>query len=361
MSSTRQRIEFCKSSDGTRIAVARMGNGPVLVRAPHFFTHLDYEPTSAVWGPWLAELSRENTLIRYDGRGCGLSDRNCRDFSPEAALADLEAVVAAAGIDRFSLLGCSQGAATCIAYAAAYPERVRRLVFYGAYARGALKRDPTPEQVVETEIQANIIRLGWGRENPAYRQVMTSLFIPDSTPEHVASFNELERVSAHPATAASVFAALNRIDVTAMAGQVNCPALVVHTKGDARVPFDEGRILAGLIPGAIFLPLESRNHIVLGHEPAFRECFARIREFLRAGLDEGVADACGFTSRESEIVELLAHGLDNWQIAARLSLSEKTVRNNACRIFDKLGVHTRALAIVKARQAGFAARPLVED
>lgn len=361
MTSTRQRIGFCTSADGTRIAYARMGNGPTLVRAPHFFTHIDYEPGSTVWGPWLAELSRENTLIRYDGRGCGLSDRNCRNFSPQTLLEDLEAVIAAAGVERFSLLGSSQGAATCVAYAVAHPERVRRIVFYGAYARGALMRDPTPEQVAEIEMQANIIRLGWGRENPAYRQVMTSLFIPDSNPDQVASFNELERVSAQPETAASVFAALNQVDVSEIAGQIRCPTLVLHSKGDARIPFDEGRILAGLIPGAIFLPLESRNHIVLEHEPAFRECFGRIREFLRTGEGNAMPDGIGLTEREREIVELIAHGLDNWQIAARLSLSEKTVRNNASRIFEKLGVHTRAQAIVKARQAGFAAGPLADD
>lgn len=354
----RQHIGFCASRDGVRIAYAKLGKGPPLVRAAHFLTHLDHDLGSPVWRPWLDELSRNNTLVRYDGRGCGLSDRTCADLSLEAAVADLEAVVDAAGIEKFALLGCSQGSAISIAYAAAHPDRVERLILYGGYARGPMKRNPSPEQIEEGKMLVDLIRLGWGRENPAFRQVFTSLFLPEGTPEQVSQFNALERLSASPEMAATIVSSFGQLEVTALAGRIRCPTLVLHTEGDARVPFEEGRLLASLIPGSRFAMLQSRNHILLGQEPAFRTCFTYIHDFLTEGVKSKARGFPELTDREIEILELLAHGLDNWQIAARMSLSEKTVRNNASRIFDKIGVHTRAQAIVKARQAGLAAIPL---
>lgn len=204
----------------------------------------------------------------------------------------------------------------------------------------------------------DLIRLGWGRENPAFRQVFTSLFLPDGTPEQVLMFNELEHLSTTPEMAARIVSSFGQIDVSALAREIRCPTLVLHSEGDARVPYEEGRLLAGLISGARFATLHSRNHILLAQEPAFRICFDYIHDFLGRASGQESEGFSGLTSREREILELLAHGLDNWQIAARLSLSEKTVRNNTSRIFDKLGVHTRAQTIVKARQAGFAASPL---
>jgi pimeloyl-ACP methyl ester carboxylesterase/DNA-binding CsgD family transcriptional regulator len=358
MPALRQHISFCQSADGTRIAFAKLGSGPPLVRAAHFLTHLEHDLASPVWRPWLDELSRDHTLVRYDGRGCGLSDRECQDLSLEAALSDLDAVVNATGVEKCSLLGCSQGSAVSIAYAAAHPDRVERLVLYGGYARGLMKRNPSVEQVEEGRMLIDLIRLGWGRENPAFRQVFTSLFLPDGTPEQVLMFNELEHLSTTPEMAARIVSSFGQIDVSALAREIRCPTLVLHSEGDARVPYEEGRLLAGLISGARFATLHSRNHILLAQEPAFRICFDYIHDFLGRASGQESEGFSGLTSREREILELLAHGLDNWQIAARLSLSEKTVRNNTSRIFDKLGVHTRAQTIVKARQAGFAASPL---
>jgi pimeloyl-ACP methyl ester carboxylesterase/DNA-binding CsgD family transcriptional regulator len=330
------------------------------VRAAHFLTHLEFDLDSPVWAPWLVELSRERMLVRYDGRGCGLSDRTAAELSLDAFVADLEAVVDAAGVDRFALLGCSQGCAVSIAYAARHPERVSSLVLLGGYARGLMRRDPTPEQVKEARLMLELVELGWGRDNPAFRQVYTSLFIPEGTPEQVRWFNELERLSTSPEHAARVFAAFGQIDASALAGEVRCPTLVLHARGDARVPFEEGRFIAGLIPGARFVPLDSRNHVLLAHEPAFAHCFGEIRSFLREQEPHG-GGAGAFptlTSRERELVELLAHGLDNLQIAARLGLTEKTVRNKVSAVFDKLDAPTRAQVIVRAREAGFGRAPL---
>jgi pimeloyl-ACP methyl ester carboxylesterase len=360
MPELKQSIRFCTSRDGVRIAYATMGKGPPLVRAAHHLTHLEFEPRTSVWRPWLVEYSRHHTLVRYDQRGCGLSDRDVNEFSLDALVADLEAVVDAVGLDRFPLFGASQGGAIAIAYAARHPERVSRLVIHGGYARGALKRVPTPEQLAEAKVLVDLVRLGWGRENPAYRQVFTSLMIPDSTAEEAASFNELERTSASPESAAKLLTSFGPIDVTSLAPGVRCPTLVTHARNDARVPFEEGRLIASLIPGARFVPLDGRNHVLLEREPAFRQLFGEVHAFLAAGetAERRSASFPDLTPREREILELVAHGLDNEAIASRLALSEKTVRNNITRIFDKLGVPTRAQAIVRAREAGFAEAPL---
>ena len=360
MHELKQTIRFCQSGDGVRIAYATLGKGPPLVRAAHFLTHLEFELRTPVWRPWLVEYTRDRTLVRYDQRGCGLSDREVESLTLDAMVADLEAVVDAAGLDRFPLFGASQGGAVAIAYATRHPDRVSRLVIHGGYARGLLMRHPTPDQIKEAQMMVELIRLGWGRENPAYRQVFTSLMIPDSTPGEAASFNELERTSTSPEMSARLVAAFGPIDVTSLAPRVRCPTLVLHVRNDARVPFEEGRLIASLVPGARFVPLEGRNHVLLEREPAFKQLFAELRAFLAAGEAPERRSAAfpDLTPREREILELVAHGLDNDAIAARLGLSEKTVRNNITRIFDKLGVATRAQAIVRARDAGFAAAPL---
>ena len=360
MGDLRQTIRFCATQDGARIAYARIGAGPPLVRAAHFLTHLEFDLQSPVWRPWLAELSRGRTLLRYDGRGCGLSDRTAAVPALETWVDDLAAVVDAAKLPRFALFGCSQGAAVSIAYAARHPERVSCLVLLGGYARGLRRRDPTPEQAREGRLLVDLIEVGWGRDTPAFRQVFTSLFIPEGTPEQVGWFNELQRLSTSAAHAARTIEAFGDIDVSDLAGRVACPTLVLHARGDARVPFEEGRFLAGRIPGARFVPLESRNHILLEHEPAFAACFAEIGAFLHehdASSPLGGAFG-GLTRGERELLDLLARGLDNLQIAAHLGLREKTVRNKVSAVFAKLEVASRAQAIVRAREAGFGAKPL---
>jgi pimeloyl-ACP methyl ester carboxylesterase/DNA-binding CsgD family transcriptional regulator len=352
----RQQIRFCTARDGVTLAFATMGKGPPIVRAAHFLTHIEHDLASPVWRPWLRELSSDNTLVRYDGRGCGLSDREVGDLSLDAMVADLETVVASASLERFALFGCSQGAAITIAYAARHPERVTHLVIWGGYARGVMKRDPTPEQIKEAQMLVELVELGWGRENPAFRQTFTSLFIPDGTTEEVNWFNELERLSAPPSMAARIIRSFGPLDVTADAAHVACPTLVLHARGDARVPFEEGWLVASLIPGARFVPIEGRNHALLEHDPAFSRLFSELHDFLGGTNGTVFPD---LTHREREILELVAHGLDNLQVAARLGLSEKTIRNNITQIFVKLAVDTRARAIVRAREAGLARSPLV--
>lgn len=353
MASPRQQIRFCTAPDGVRLAYAVSGKGPPLLRTASFINHLDFDWDSPVWRHWLSELSASHELVRYDARACGLSDREVPEISFEAWLRDMEAVVDAAGLKTFAILGASQGAPLAVAYAVRHPERVTHLVLYGGYARGRLQWD-SPQAREEAETMPRLAEMGWGKDNAAFRQFFTTQFIPGGTPQQHAWFNELERVSVSPANAARFMRVTNELDITALAKQVACPALVLHADRDARVPFEEGRRLASLIPGARFVPLASANHVLLEDEPAWRHWLEEVRAFL-PGSDPGggAATFAQLTPRERELVGLIARGRDNAQIAAHLGLSEKTVRNHITSIFAKLEVENRSQAIVLAREAGF--------
>ena len=349
-----QQIRFCKSFDATRIAYTVTGSGEPVVRAPHWLTHLEYEFLSPVWRPWIEAFSRRCTLLRMDERACGLSDWDPPEVSFEAWVRDLEAVVDAAGFERFTLFGHSQGASIAIEYAVRHPERVSRLVILGGYAYGAMKRQGAgPERIAELEAQLKLVEAGWGREEATYRQMFAMSFMPNATMEQVNSLAELQRRSASPANAARIIQAFFNIDVEHRAPLVACEALLLHARGDRRAPFEEGRLLASLIPDARLVPLETENHVLLEQEPAFRQFFEELEAFLpRSAAAEAAKAFAGLTGREAQILERIAQGLDNAQIAAHLGMSEKTVRNHITRVFDKIGVENRAQAIVRARERG---------
>ncbi len=351
-----QQIRFCTTPDGVQIAYALAGEGPPLVRVLNWMTHLEFDWNSPVWRHWSNELARDHTLVRYDGRGCGLSDWEADEFSLAAWVQDLETVVDALGFQRFPLLGLCRGAAIAVAYAAKHPERVSRLILYGGYARGRFKRGG-PEQAEKARMLLKLVELGWGQDNPAFRQVYTTLFIPDGTAEQVQWFNDLQRISTAPQIAAQMQAAAYELDVSDLARRVRVPTLVLHAQGDALIPFAEGRSLATLIPGAQFVPLDSRNHILLEHEPAWQQFLSEIRRFLASSAPKTSAlsqeqHLAELSSRERAVLDLIAQGLDNGQIAERLVISPKTVRNHITSIFSKLQVSNRAQAIVLARDAG---------
>ena len=303
---TDQQIRFCTSSDGVGIAYATIGSGPPLVKAANWLSHLEVDGKSPVWRHWIRELSRHNTLVRYDERGCGLSDWNVEDFSLEAWVRDLEAVVDALQLERFPLLGISQGGSIAIAYATRHPERVSHLILYGSYVRGVSHRELSDQDRDERELLLRLIRVGWGKDHPAFRQVFTSLFIPDGTTEQMQWFNELQRVSATPETAARMCAGFFELDVRALAPQVRAPTLVLHGTGDMRVPFAEGRLVASLIPGARFVPIESRNHLILESEPGWPRFVGEVRSFLGIPLDAAEVSE----SRRHRIQALFDKALD---------------------------------------------------
>ena len=272
-----QVVRFCSASDGVSIAYATMGEGPPLLKAPNWLTHLEYEHESPVWRHWWQALARDHKLIRFDQRGSGLSDRDVEDLSLEAWVRDLEAVADAIGEERFDLLGISQGGAVAIEYAIRHPERVRRMVIYGAYTQGRLARG---ESVAMFEATLTLMRAGWGRDNPAYRQIFTSQFMPEATTEQMNWFNELQRISTSGETAARIQMIGSGIDVVGRLPLVTVPTLVLHAIGDERVPFSEGRKIASLIPNARLVSLDSRNHLTLGDEPAWQKLIAEVRGFL---------------------------------------------------------------------------------
>jgi pimeloyl-ACP methyl ester carboxylesterase/AraC-like DNA-binding protein len=276
----RQQVRYCRARDGTRLAWSSVGAGFPLVKTANWLNHLEFDWESPVWRHWLRELTRRNCLIRYDERGNGLSDWNTPELTFESFVEDLEAVVDAAGLDRFDLLGISQGAPVAIAYSLRNPGRVRRMVLLGGYSRGWALR-LKGEDLARREAMVTLTQTGWGSDNPAYRQMFTSLYIPGGTPEQLGWWNELQKVTTTPANAVRLQRVLATIDVTELLGRVAVPTLVAHARGDHVISFEAGKELAAGIPGSRFLELDSANHVLLEHEPAWRHFLAEMRRFLR--------------------------------------------------------------------------------
>lgn len=328
------------------------GKGFPLVKAANWNTDLEIEKNGLVWRHWIAEFSRRHTFVRYDALGCGLSDRDVKDLSFDRWVDDLAAVVDSLALKQFALLGVCGGAAYAIAYAARHPERVTHLLLHGGFARGALKRANCRQQRELSESLTKIVEFGWGQPDLAFRQLFTTQFIPDANQEQQRSFDELLKGASSPENAVTRLRIMNEIDIASLARQVKCPTLVSHSSGDSRVPVEEGRLLAGLIPGARFVVIRSRNHILLEHEPGWQQWLAEARAFLPPD-QLGDDPLFQLTRREGEVLELIARGRSNTEIAARLTLSTKTIKNHITSIFSKLGVDSRAQAIVRARDAGF--------
>ena len=277
---SRQEVRFCTASDGVRIAYALAGQGLPLVKAANWLNHLEYDWQSPIWSHLLQALASDYQLIRYDERGNGLSDWDVDDISFDAFVRDLESTVDATGLERFALLGISQGCAVSIAYAIRHPERVSHLVLYGGYSRGRCMRGSTAE-IEKTKATLTLMRLGWGQENPAFRHIFTSLFIPGGSVEQMKWFDDLQRVTTSAENAVRIRGAMDNIDVSDLLERVTVPTLVVHCHGDAVVPFEEGRLMAAGISGARFVALESCNHLILSGEPASGQFLEAIRSFLK--------------------------------------------------------------------------------
>src|ERR1044071_1099394 len=294
-----QRIRYLRTADGVQLAWAEAGTGQTLIKAANWMTHLEYEWESPVWRHWIRFFSDHFHYIRHDERGCGMTDWNVGDLSFERWVEDLEALVGVVDPQEpFALLGISQGAATCIAYAVQHPERVSKLLLCGGYARGTFQRgDPDKERLYRALI--DMTRLGWGKDNPAFRQVFTSRFIPGGTDEQVGWFNELCHKTTSPDIAAELLETRATINVVDLLSQIRAPTLILHTREDDVIPIAEGPIPAAAIPNAQFVELDSKNHILLESEPAWERFCSEVLEFMdvqkAAGQDSAFAS---LTARE---------------------------------------------------------------
>lgn len=347
-------VRYFESFDGVRIAYAISGDGPPLVLLPSWLTHLDFQRRSIAWGPLLKALSGRFRLVRYDPRGCGLSDRSPRDLSLTAWVRDLDALIAHLDLSDFSVVAACQGGAVAIEYAARNPGKVSNLVLFGTYARGRDKRGDIPLEQDKARVMLEMIRVGWGADDHAFATAFAKQFQPDGGEDHLKSWCELQRRAATPAEAVALTKIMFGIDIRTALTIIGCSTLVVHASRDAVVPVEEGRLLAKTIPNARYLELDSPNHFLREGEPAWQQFTEALYDFLPKRRKED-AIWTQLTSRERDVLEPLAGGLDNHQIADILGISEKTVRNHVSSIFATLGVTNRSRLIVAAREAGFGA------
>jgi pimeloyl-ACP methyl ester carboxylesterase/DNA-binding CsgD family transcriptional regulator len=351
-----QNIRFCTSADGVKLAYAVSGEGPPLVMSATWLNHLEHQWRSLSWQPWLEAFSREHKLLRYDARGCGLSDRNAEDLSFEAWVRDFECVIEAAAFPRFDLLAKCWGGPIAIEYAARHPERVNRLILYGTNALGRLRWNDSPNEAERAQVLLDLTRLGWGQENHAFLQVWASYFQPGGTFENLRLWSDQQCLATSAETAVRLMRNGWNVDVREAARKIKCPVLILHSERDVVVPIDQGRLLASLIPDCRFVQLDSENHMPLADEPAWPRLVAEVQTFLNEPAERTVSRNAlplgELTPRERAVLEGIAAGQNNAEIAASLELSEKTVRNHITRVFDKISVEHRYEAIVRAREAG---------
>lgn len=275
-----QQVQFCLSEDDAQIAFARVGTGATILKAPNWLNHIEYEWRSPIWGPLLNKIATQHELIRFDQRGGGLSDWDVSKISEDRMISDMINVVNAAGLERFTLLGISQGCAFSIRYAFENPEKVNGLILFGGYVRGRLMRNSEESKILHETAQS-LIAAGWGSNNPAFRTFFTSSFIPDATVQQASSFDELQRVSTSAKNGARIQQMNATVDVSELAKQLKIPCLVLHCEGDQITPHDEGRRMAALIPGSQFVTLEGNNHALIENTPAFDKFVLEVTNFVK--------------------------------------------------------------------------------
>jgi pimeloyl-ACP methyl ester carboxylesterase len=282
----RQDIRVATTADAVRIAYASSGEGPPLVRAAHWMTHLDWDWRSATLGPRIRAFSRRNKLLRYDGRSYGMSDRDAAPGTLNDCVHELETVVNCAGVEQFALFGAASGGPIAIRFAAQHPQRVACLVLQGSFARGVLRRGARGTPLDQFEALLCLIGHGWKQENPAFRQLLTSMIWPAANASQMNSFNHLQRVSCTPEAAVALMRRHAEFDACDDLSRIDCPTLVLHSPKDSYVPFEESRLMAAAIHGARLEPFDSVNHSPLDGEPAFDQVARSINQFL---LDAGQA------------------------------------------------------------------------
>lgn len=277
----RQKIRYCTSADGTALAWSEAGEGPPLLKTTNWMSHLEHDWSGPIFGPQYSELATRYRFIRHDQRGNGLSDRNPQQISFEHFVADFEAVAAATGLERFPILGISQGAAVALRYAASHPERVSALVLQGGFARGRRCRPDYNEEIkAKVDAMTTLIRTGWGQDSPAFRQLFTDILMPAASREQVKSLNELMRMTVTPEVAEQIYEVSSSLDVSDLLGQIKAPTLIAHSRNDLISPFEEGRFLAAGIPNAELVELDSPNHLLVPEELSMERYMSEVHRFL---------------------------------------------------------------------------------
>lgn len=341
-----QQIRFCRAPDGVRIAYAVHGSGPPLVISTCWLSHLQHDWESPVWRHFLAFLGEIATVVRFDERGFGLSEREVDDFTLEARIGDLEAVADAAGFDRFTLMAMAQGGPVAISYAHRHPERVDRIAFYGSSA--SVLPDPTPDELERSRVFDDMVRVGWARPESTFRRVFTTLMIPRGGEREMRWLDELQRNAVAPETLVKARAGRRSADVRHLLPEIGVPALILHSRHDQMAEFDKSVEMAAGLPDSRFVPLESENHIVLEGEPAWEVFRRELRAFHpTAGVARQHPSVQGdavdaLSAREVEVLALAAAGHDNDAIATELFLSVRTVERHLQNVYAKLGVCGRS-------------------
>lgn len=330
------------------------GSGPALVRAGTWLTHVEHDASSPLSAHWCEELARRHRYVTYDSRGCGLSDRHVGDLSLDVFVADLESVVDGLGLERFPLLGMSMGAPVAVAYAARHPQRVSRLVLLGGFHRSYLSSPNADARVLEeADVLFKSARLGWGTGSLALRQVFVAKLMGESTEAQRQAFEELQRLTASADVAERYLRAMFALDVKELAPRVSCPTIAFHSRDDQLVFLEQGRKLAALIPGARFVPLDSKNHVPFRDEPAWQALTPALRSFLdEDGAGRPAAPAKALTSRQLDVLRGVARGLSDKAIASELTLSPRTVEMHVARALGALECANRAEAVRKASALG---------
>lgn len=344
------QIRFCKSEDGARIAYSVLGSGPPLVWLPHWAHHLQLDAESPVWRPWVQVLTKTHQLIYFDWRGCGLSDRACKEFSLAMYVADLKAVIGHAGLGACTFFGMACGADVALRYAADHPAGANRLIVYGAKQQGIYASGSSESERQEADARLKLFELGFSTDKLGYARFFSSMHMPQASTQEVSAFENVMRATTSSETAAKLIRSFWQTDLGDVGDRIKCPVLVIHAKRDSIIPFEQGRRLASTLANGRFLAVESNNHIPVQSDPAWRVIVENVEEFLPPASDRS-AGLTLLTAREREVLQFVASGHDNGTIAVRLGISEKTVRNHLTRIFDKIGASTRAQAVAFARDA----------
>lgn len=333
-----QRVRFARSSDGTTIAYAVHGSGPALVLDSCWLSHLEFDWQSPVWRHYLVELGRAHTVVRFDERGHGLSDRDVTDFGLERRIDDLSSVVDDAGLERFALVAMAQGGPVALHYTARHPERVTRLVCASTYA--GVTAHVTADDLELEEAFAAMIRAGWDRTDPLFRRVFTAMLIPDATEEQMRWVDDLHRRAVSARTAVESRRQRGLADASDVLAAITAPTLVLHSRHERMNDVEHSRILARGVPGARLVLLDSRNHILLEDEPAWPVFLAEVTAFLAEDETPAPAESVRdlLSPREGEVLALAAQGLDNAGIGAALTLSVRTVERHLQNAYGRLGV-----------------------